>query len=176
LRASAAWAGKTISKNPKINPLLYQDVVLKSDEFEGNCDLHVYIPVAQRFVFKIRGQAGSVTGAKLYENELFRMGGLKTIRGFDEASLTMNSYGVASAEFRFLFDKNSNVFVFYDKALYRKNTYEIQFTDDPQSAGLGAEFETKAGIFSVVYAVGQQFGNPIALRTAKIHFGFTNRF
>jgi hypothetical protein len=49
-------------------------------------------------------------------------------------------------------------------------------TDTPLGFGVGTSFETKAGIFALTYALGQQFDNPIELRAGKIHFGFTSLF
>jgi len=49
-------------------------------------------------------------------------------------------------------------------------------TDTPIGFGAGTSFETKAGIFSLTYALGRQFNNPVELRGGKIHFGFTSLF
>ena len=48
--------------------------------------------------------------------------------------------------------------------------------DRPFGFGSGMSFETKAGIFSITYALGKQFDNPIKFSSAKIHFGFVNFF
>ena len=48
--------------------------------------------------------------------------------------------------------------------------------DNPFSGGIGINFETKPGIFSISYALGAQENNPILFKTAKIHFGFVNYF
>ena len=49
-------------------------------------------------------------------------------------------------------------------------------TDTPLGFGAGTTFETKAGLFSLTYALGRQFGEPVQLRGGKIHFGFTSLF
>jgi hypothetical protein len=54
-----------------------------------------------------------------------------------------------------------------------RNSY---FHDIPYSFGAGISFQTKAGIFSMNYALGSEQGNPIQFRGAKIHFGFINYF
>ena len=46
----------------------------------------------------------------------------------------------------------------------------------PFGFGLGISFETKAGIFSLNYALGYQENELAPLRAAKIHFGFVNFF
>jgi hemolysin activation/secretion protein len=106
-----------------------------------------------------------------------RIGGLRTLRGFDEESISASSYSIFSLEYRFLLDQNSFFSVFSDYGLYENNTTGSEYIyDTPLGIGAGISFETKAGIFTFNYAVGSQFGNPIDVRAAKIHFGFINFF
>jgi len=49
-------------------------------------------------------------------------------------------------------------------------------SDNPFGFGAGMSFETKAGIFSIMYALGKQFDNPIDMKSAKIHFGIISTF
>ncbi len=44
------------------------------------------------------------------------------------------------------------------------------------NAFVGARFQEFGGIFSLTYALGRQFNNPVELRGGKIHFGFTSLF
>jgi outer membrane protein insertion porin family len=46
----------------------------------------------------------------------------------------------------------------------------------PMSVGAGINFETKAGIFNLSYAIGKQQGNGFDLRIGKIHAGLTALF
>lgn len=122
-------------------------------------------------------QWGGLIGSNLSENELFKIGGLNTIRGFDQESLSPAIYGILSNEIRFLPEKNSAFYFFYDFAYYQKTSIDQQFTEDyPRGFGVGIDFQTKAGIFTLNYAVGKQFDNPYQFQTAKIHFGFTSYF
>lgn len=110
----------------------------------------------------------------LFQNEMFRIGGIHSLRGFDELSISASTFGIATAEYRFLLDQNSNIYVFYDRAYYEQAEAETFFADRPYGFGAGIAFETRAGIFSVNYALGSQQNNPILFRSAKIHFGFVN--
>ena len=112
----------------------------------------------------------------LYANELYRIGGLKTLRGMDEASITASSYVISTVEYRFLYEENSNFFLFVDQAWWERHVKDEFSTDTPMGFGLGTTFETKAGLFSLTYALGQQFDNPIQLRGGKVHFGFISLF
>jgi hypothetical protein len=49
-------------------------------------------------------------------------------------------------------------------------------TDKPYGFGAGFNFESAAGIFSIYYAIGKEFNNPIDFNKAKVHFGYVNYF
>jgi outer membrane protein assembly factor BamA len=135
-----------------------------------------YIPTFKRQGLKIASNSSLMEGSNFFQNELFRIGGLRSIRGFMEESLFASSYSVASFEYRFLPELNTAFYFFSDFAWYEAQTTTYFNTDTPISFGLGTNFATKAGIFTFNYALGQQFNNPILLRYAKISFGFRNVF
>ncbi len=112
----------------------------------------------------------------LFRNELYRIGGIKSLRGVDEASVVCSSFAIGTVEYRFLFEENSNFFLFVDQAWWEDQSLDELLTDTPLGFGTGTSFETKAGIFSLTYALGQQFDNPIEFRGGKVHFGFTSLF
>ena len=112
----------------------------------------------------------------LYRNELFRMGGLRTLRGVDEASIICNAYAIGTFEYRFVYEENANFFAFVDQAWWEDVSLEDDVNDNPLGFGVGATFETKAGLFNLTYALGRQFNEPIELRNGKVHFGFTSLF
>ncbi|HQI46911.1 MAG TPA: hypothetical protein PLC59_12715, partial [Bacteroidales bacterium] len=61
-------------------------------------------------------------------------------------------------------------------AYYDSKTVQKYIHDTPYGFGAGVCFETKAGIFSLTYALGKQFDNPIYLKSGKIHFGVVSYF
>lgn len=167
---------RQIRKNPKINDLAYSNLALKSSQYQIEGSITGYINIIKHHVLKLSSQYGSVFGNSIYKNELFRIGGLKTLRGFDEESIFASSYLIPTIEYRFLFEKNSNIFLFAEGAWYEnKNTLSYN-TDTPMSVGAGINFETKAGIFNLSYGLGKQQGNSFDLRTGKIHAGLTALF
>jgi hemolysin activation/secretion protein len=109
-------------------------------------------------------------------NEVFRIGGLNTLRGFNEESLFASSFVIGTLEWRYVFEKNAAAFLFFDAAYYERNINSGYFKDFPYGFGAGVNFETKAGIFNLAYALGSEQNNPIEIRNAKIHFGFVNFF
>jgi len=98
------------------------------------------------------------------------------LRGFDEESIYASSFSILTLEYRFILEQNSYLYVFGDGAWYENNEVSRYIQDTPFGFGAGISFETKAGIFSINYALGKQFSNPIELRSGKIHFGIVNYF
>jgi hemolysin activation/secretion protein len=135
-----------------------------------------FIPLFRNSALMVRNQSGFLENENLFENELFRIGGLKTLRGFDEESITASIFTIFTLEFRYLFDLNSYFNIFFDGAFYERNTNSGYFNDTPYGIGAGVNFETRAGIFSLSYAMGSRDGEPLQFKAAKIHFGLTARF
>jgi hypothetical protein len=80
-----------------------------------------------------------------------------------------------SVEYRYLVDQNSRVFAFFDQSWYENNAVKY-FNDKPFGFGFGFSFGTNLGIFSISYAQGKQFDNPILIKNGKVHFGYVAYF
>jgi hypothetical protein len=176
LYAQGSVGNRQIRKNPKINDLAYSNISLKTSQYQFEGNVSGYINIKKNHVVKLASQFGSVFGNTIYKNELFRIGGLRTLRGFDEESIFASSYVIPTIEYRFLFEKNSNIFVFAEGAWYENGNVSGYTNDTPMSLGAGINFETKAGIFNLSYALGKQYSNAFDLRIGKIHAGLTALF
>ena len=154
-----------------------EDVVYTyTTQIETNAKVVGHIPVGARGTVRLGVQGGTMMNDRLFRNEIYRLGGIKNLRGVDEASIFCSSFAIGTLEYRFLFEENSNFFLFVDQAWYEDQSTDILLTDTPLGFGAGTSFETKAGIFSLTYALGQQFDNPVQFRGGKVHFGFTSLF
>jgi len=173
---NASAGTKKIRKNSKLNPVVYEKLRLSSALYNGDFEGAVFLPIANRSAFKIGAQAAFIYGETTFQNELSRIGGLKTLRGFDEESIYASSFSILTLEYRFILEQNSYLYVFGDGAWYENNEVSRYIQDTPFGFGAGISFETKAGIFSINYALGKQFSNPIEFRSGKIHFGIVNYF
>lgn len=175
-----AWNGgagnKNIKRNSSLNPEIYDSLKLKTIQINSDVTLEVYFPLGKRHVIKTRMQAATMYNQQLFQNELFRIGGLRTLRGFDEESIFASSYGIGTVEYRFLLETNSYFYGFFDGAWYERNTPNRYLRDTPYGFGAGISFETKLGIFTLNYALGSEFGKLSQIRAAKIHFGIISQF
>ncbi len=135
-----------------------------------------FIPTFKRQTIRVGTQGSALLTDFIYDNEMYRIGGLRTIRGVDEESLYATSWAMGSIEYRFLFEENAALYAFFDQAWYEKKGVGEFITDTPIGFGAGVNFETNAGIFTFNYALGQQFDNPMRVRNAKVSFGFRSIF
>ncbi|MCE9537757.1 MAG: BamA/TamA family outer membrane protein [Bacteroidetes bacterium] len=173
---NASAGTKNIKINRKLNPVVYEKLKLNSTQYNADIEASVFIPAMDRTTIKAGVQAAFLYGETIFQNELFRIGGLKTLRGFDEESIYASAFSIFTLEYRYILEQNSYLYVFGDGAYYEKNSINNLIHDTPIGFGAGISFETKAGIFSINYALGKQFDNPIQLRSGKIHFGIVNYF
>jgi outer membrane protein assembly factor BamA len=167
---------KTIKQNPNVNPVVYQNLKLSSTQYNGDLLGEYYFPLGGRHVVKTALNASFISADNLFRNELFRLGGLSTLRGFDEESIYASSFGIFSLEYHYILEQNSYIFLFGDYAWYERNSINSYVQDTPVGFGAGIRFDTKAGIFSISYALGKQFTNSFELKSGKINFGFVSLF
>lgn len=147
----------------------------KSTVYRTSLDIEWYIPLSRRHILKLKNGTNLYSAPTIYTNELTRFGGFTTQRGFNEQELLANAQSTFTVEYRFLVDKNSHAFAFFDQTWYENNANSY-LSDTPYGFGLGFSFGTNLGIFSISYALGKQFDNPILFKDGKIHFGYVAYF
>lgn len=167
---------RKIRKNTDINPVVYERINLNSDTYQGELYADYFLPMGGRHVINLGTISAYIYNPDLFINELYRIGGLKSLRGFDEESIYASLYTIGKIEYRFLLEQNSFLFTFINSAWYENKGGNLDLTDKPLGFGAGINFETKIGIMSVSYALGKQFDNPVLFRNGKIHFGIVNYF
>lgn len=150
--------------------------ILKSPNFNGNLSFSSYLSLLKRTTFKIKLSGFTIQNNILYENELTRIGGYKTIRGFDEESIWVSSFILGNFEFRYLIDEKSNVFLFSDFAWTESIANNFLKEDYFQSFGFGTNISMPNGLLTLIYGLGRKINNPFLIRTGKIHLGFTSYF
>jgi outer membrane protein assembly factor BamA len=167
---------KTIHPNPKLKKIDYSRLKLPSVQYRLQIDMDVFFPLGNRFVNNTGLLGGLLASQETFQNELFRIGGLTTLRGFDEEAILASHFVILKNEWRYLIEENSYLQVFVNAAWYERRQRNYFLSDWPWGLGAGMTFETRLGIFSLNYALGREFNNPFRFRTAKVHFGLVNYF
>ena len=174
--AQGAVGTKTISINSELRPKLYEGIPLRSTQYSLAVRAERYLPVKRAGVLLLRLRGEGLFSPRLFPNDLFRLGGLNSLRGFNENQFYTSSYAVATAEFRQFIGADSYVFLFTDQAYLRHDVANDRYADQPTGVGAGLSFRTAAGLFQFVYSIGQANRQPFELKSSKIHFGLTSRF
>ncbi len=143
--------------------------------FNGQLDYYFRISPKQVVHFGVNGGI-IVSPRKLWPGELFRLGGMYSIRGFDEQAVTADKYVYSTFEYRYRFEKRSNAFLFTQVGDYTMTSLQNNVSSYLFSAGAGATIDTGGGAFSITYALGTSSQQPLKLKTAKIHFGYLVNF
>jgi len=160
------------------NPLQYSydSLDLKKINYSIGFKLSQFLPIGKRGTFLIRNTSKFYLAKNVLNNEKYRIGGYRLLRGFDEEAIYTPFYSIFTSEFRLLLSQNSYFNVFTDIGLVEDETKGDQSIDVPVGFGLGLALETRGGIFSLSYALGKNLDNKIEFRNGKIHFGFISLF
>lgn len=167
---------RKILQNREIPSSFYEGIEKEKVQYRIEGTIDGFIPLHKRWVLALRMKGGALFGGQFVENELFKIGGLKTLRGFNENELLASSFLIGTAEIRFLFAKIAYFNLFWDGAWYEKKSITTYSKDFPYGFGVGIAFETKAGLFYLNYGVGKEFKNPIEVKNGKINFGLLLSF
>jgi hypothetical protein len=138
-------------------------------------NINYYLSITKRNIIKLIQSTEIFSAPSYFQNELIRFGGLNSQRGFREEELRSTSRIFGSIEYRFLLDKNSYLFLFYDQSWY-ENKIATTKRDTPFGLGSGLSFGTDIGIFSISYGIGKQLNNPLLIKNGNIHFGYISYF
>ena len=142
--------------------------------------LFANLTVGVKYQFVLRKRTTihhQVTGGGLFndeilKNELFRLGGLQTIRGFNEKFFFARQFALSRLELRQYFEERSYFMVFYDQLVYAQE----EIWDTPAGFGAGLALQTSNGLFSFAMALGTSENVPVDPSNIKIHLGYISRF
>ena len=166
------FSGSVGTRNSQVNDTA---LVVRSAVYRSELTINYYIPITRRHVIRLGSNTELYSADEIFENEVFRFGGQNSQRGFNEDELFASSRTTGTIEYRFLLDRNSHVFAFYDQTWY-ENLSANYYNDTPFGFGVGFAFSTNLGVFSISYALGKQYDNAILISNSKVHFGYIAYF
>lgn len=166
----------------RINSKVYSEINLGSRKANQSNKKQLQYLVDAFKVFNLNNKNSlylRVNGANLisdtyFENELFRFGGINSIRGFKENSLYANLFGVINSEYRYLLSSNIYIHTIIDLAYFENNILNTK--EKLFGYGFGFGILTKAGVFKLNYANGKNENTKFKLSNSKIHISLTSDF
>lgn len=144
------------------------------DQSVFNLDTYKIFNLNNRNSFYTRLNGAILTSDNYLDNELFRFGGINSIRGFEENSLVANLYGVISTEYRYRLSNTIYVHSVLDAAYF-----ENKLSDRKEKLfgfGFGLGLLTNAGLFRLNYSSGKTENQQFKLSDSKIHLSLTANF
>ncbi|MCS7004983.1 MAG: BamA/TamA family outer membrane protein [Cytophagales bacterium] len=166
------WAG-----NKNTSQFLPDTLIkLKSLQLGLEGEMSYHLKQSSWATMLFRWQSAWVENPYLFLNDLYRIGGINSLRGFNENTFFTQWHHIFTAEQRWRLEEESYCFIFSDVAFLRENVKERAQEQQPWSIGAGISVRTRSGIFSLAYAIGKSEEQPFHPRFSKIHFGLTNRF
>lgn len=178
LREGIVWrtlmmAGrKDVDRNLNVPDSYYDSLEPRTNFYQFEFEIAYQLKTLKRQAFFHHMSTGITQNDQLLRNELYRIGGLASLRGFNEISIFARHYFLSRAEFRSFFEEESYAYLFYDQMIYQQGS----LNDNPYGIGLGFALATSAGQFSFAIGVGNSKNQSISFSTMKVHFGYISRF
>lgn len=118
---------------------------------------------------------GSLINSSSYlDNELFRFGGINSIRGFQENSIAANQYIVLNTEYRYQLSKSIYAHSIIDFANFENRIIETK--ENLYGFGVGFGILTKAGLLRFNFANGKTEEQSFKFSNSKIHLSLVSIF
>jgi outer membrane protein assembly factor BamA len=187
IQTSIAAGARTIKKNTTLVGLydavegrsfayLYDTLKLTTFQMHIALMIDKFWKLNNKNTIRTMFEGKYIVSDHILENEKYQIGGVTSLRGFDDRSIFTPYYGMVDLEYRYLISKNSYFYAFVNAAVVQNDGHFVDAVDFPYGFGAGTTFETKVGLFGITYALGSQQGNPISFKNGKIHFGYVNYF
>ncbi len=112
--------------------------------------------------------------SSLFQNELFRIGGTNSIRGFDEQSVFTSKYAITNIEYHYAINPTTHVYTITDIGLIEDDITST--ITELYGIGIGYYFKTNYSIINLSYAIGKHGKSPFKFNNSKVHVKITYPF
>ena len=143
-------------------------------QFFGNLFVKQNIYLNAKNNIQLNSQNYYLNSENYIVNELYRFGGIKSIRGFNENSLQGNFLTSLLTEYRYVLSPGLYVHSIIDYAYYQDKTSDLN--DGLVGLGFGFGLLTKNGFFNLIYANGSVRDQPIQFANSIVHISFKSNF
>ena len=146
----------------------------KNSQVFGEVNFMQNVYLNEKNSFNLKSQNFYLQSDKYIISELYRFGGINSIRGFNENSLQANLFTSFLAEYRYVLAPGIYVHTITDYGYYRDESTNISGANSGSLLGLGFGFGllTKNGLFNIVYANGSTDEQAIKLSNSIVHISF----
>ena len=145
-----------------------------SNQYFAQLNFSHNIYLNRKNIINIKSQNYYLNSGTYIINELYRFGGVNSIRGFNENSLQANLITALMAEYRYVLASNMYIHSITDYGYFQDETSGTK--NNLLGLGFGFGLFTKTGLFNIIYANGSTKDQQIKLANSIIHISFKARF
>lgn len=145
-----------------------------NSQFFGNFSVKHNFYLNNKNIISLKSQNYYLQSESYIINELFRFGGINSIRGFNENSLQANLFSSILTEYRYVLAPSIYVHSIIDYGYFQDKTSNIE--DNLLGLGFGFGLLTKNGLFNIVYANGSTKEQTVKLSNSIVHISFKANF
>jgi hypothetical protein len=132
------------------------------------------LQINNRGYLNIRNESGLLTSKNYLLNELFRIGGANSIRGYNEQSIFTNGYSYSNIEFRYSLDRSSYLYSITDMGAYKEST--TKKIKKLIGIGAGYQFKINNNFVNIGYVISTNSGTNTKLNNSTLVVKWTSFF
>ena len=132
------------------------------------------VQINNRGYLNIKNESGLLTSKNYLLNELFRIGGANSIRGYNEQSIFTNGYSFSNIEFRYSLDTSSYLYSITDLGVYKENT--TNKIKKLLGIGAGYQFRINNNLVNLGYVISTNSSTNAKLNSSRLVVRWTSFF
>ncbi|MEE4177539.1 MAG: hypothetical protein V2I46_08515 [Bacteroides sp.] len=176
LKVSLAAGSRNIRENANLPEAIFEGLAMKQNQYSFGVEAETRLPLGQKTRLVFHLDARGLSSQQYFENELYRIGGFNSLKGFDEDAILASLYGIMTSEVRYFTGEQTFFSLLFNAGYFERDITGNAISGWPWGAAAGITLETAPGIISVYYAIGHGPETTLAFRNAKIHIGFVSLF
>lgn len=130
--------------------------------------------INQKNSIYLQNTTNVITSNTYLTNELFRFGGINSMRGFLENNIDASLVSILNTEYRLLLNQQTYLHSIIDLGYFENKSVDQK--EKLYSFGIGLGMSTKAGLLKFSIANGNIDGQAFKFSNAKIHLSLTSQF
>ena len=165
-----------------IKSIFHLDTEIGSREYDNANESQIRASLLLHTIFNLnyknsiylKNNTELLNSESYFTNELFRFGGINSIRGFNENSIDASFYSVLNSEYRYQINQDIYVHSIIDFAYFENEI--IVLKQKLYSFGIGIGLQTSAGIIKFSIANGNAENQDFNFSNTKIHISISSKF
>lgn len=144
------------------------------NQIKGSIDISYTFELNRRNSILIKNTASAIFSDNLFTNELFRFGGINSIRGFEENSINASLFNVLNTEYQYILSSNLYIHSIIDYSYFEDESSKL--SENLTSFGFGLGLNTQTGLFRIIFANGKNSDSNFKFSNTKVHISLNASF